>query len=177
MEIIIKPVTIEACTPDLLAQFQRHQEVKRCWRWEKDCWVLRDIAYIEDWDGTQKARVTDQLRRCLEDGGAVAGAFDGDRLVGFAAVEKELFGSCAQYADLYKIHTSLDCRNRGVGKRLFAAACDLARGFGAEKLYISAHSAEDSMAFYRKIGCVDAVEINAKLAEEEPCDCQLEFVL
>ena len=46
-----------------------------------------------------------------------------------------------------------------------------------DKLYISAHSSKESQAAYKAIGCVHAEEINQKLAEEEPCDVQLEYVL
>ena len=63
------------------------------------------------------------------------------------------------------------------GKRLFELGCDSARGLKAEKLYISAHSSKESQAAYKALGCVHAEEINRKLAEEEPCDVQMEYVL
>jgi len=44
-------------------------------------------------------------------------------------------------------------------------------------LYISAHSSKENQAAYKALGCVHAKEINPKLAEEEPCDVQLEYVL
>ena len=47
----------------------------------------------------------------------------------------------------------------------------------ASKLYISAHSARESIAAYRKYGCINAEEINEALAEKEPCGLQLEFQL
>lgn len=64
-----------------------------------------------------------------------------------------------------------------VGKTLFYKACEEAKKLGADKLYISAHSSRESQAAYKAIGCVHAEEINRKLAEEEPCDVQLEYVL
>lgn len=48
---------------------------------------------------------------------------------------------------------------------------------GAKKLYISAHSSEETQAFYKALGCVEAKEYNSKLVAEEPCDCQLEYSL
>lgn len=54
---------------------------------------------------------------------------------------------------------------------------DKARIMGAQKLYISTHSLEESQLFYTKVGCIDAVEINKKLAEYEPYDRQMEYVL
>jgi ribosomal protein S18 acetylase RimI-like enzyme len=165
------------CTPELLARFSRYQEVKRCWRKEDAKWVLKDISYVGQWDEKKKQSVIVSLFSCIQNGGRVVGAFIGDTLVGFASIDAKLFGSQNQYVDLAMIHTSDGYRNKGIGRQLFNVACEHAKELNAKKLYISAHSAEDSMAFYRKIGCVDAIEINQELAEKEPCDCQLEYTL
>ena len=52
-----------------------------------------------------------------------------------------------------------------------------AKEHAAEKLYISDHSAVESQAFYRSMGCVEAKEHNRAHVEKEPWDCQLECVL
>lgn len=65
----------------------------------------------------------------------------------------------------------------GVGRQLFTRLCAEARRIGAEKLYISAHSSRESQAAYRKLGCVHAEEIIPAIAQEEPWDVQLEYVL
>lgn len=59
----------------------------------------------------------------------------------------------------------------------FYQACEEARRLGADKLHISAHSSKENQAAYKALGCVHAKEINPKLAEKEPCDVQLEYVL
>ena len=41
----------------------------------------------------------------------------------------------------------------------------------------SVHSSKESQAAYAALGCVHAEEINVKLAEEEPCDVQMEYKL
>ena len=68
-------------------------------------------------------------------------------------------------------------RGQGIGRALFRLACREARALGAERLYISAHSARETIAAYRAFGCVEAEEINWTLAKKEPCDVQLEYVL
>lgn len=50
-------------------------------------------------------------------------------------------------------------------------------GFGADKLYISGHSSKESQAAYSALGCKHAEEINEILAEAEPFDVQLEYIL
>ncbi len=38
-------------------------------------------------------------------------------------------------------------------------------------------SSKESQAAYRKFGCIEATEINQVIAENEPYDVQMEFVL
>lgn len=69
------------------------------------------------------------------------------------------------------------CRQE-LDRALFAGAdLFLAAGQGGQKLYISAHSAVESQAFYRKMGCVEAEEYDPAHTAAEPCDCQLEYLL
>ena len=68
-------------------------------------------------------------------------------------------------------------RGKGIGTALFLAAKEWAKTRGARKLYISAHSAIETQAFYRKMGCVEAAVYNQAHVEAEPYDCQLECLL
>lgn len=105
------------------------------------------------------------------------GAFVHEELKGFVSVESGLFGSNREYLDLSSLHVSEDMRGKGIGRTLFRSAMDWARERGAAKLYISGHSAVESQAFYRAMGCVEAREYNQSHVEKEPCDCQLECPL
>ena len=90
---------------------------------------------------------------------------------------QELIVDLQETLDLTNIHVSEDQRNCGIGKALFGAAKAWAKEHAAEKLYISAHSAVESQAFYRSMGCVEAKEYYREHVEKEPWDCQLECVL
>ena len=114
------------------------------------------------------------LRRTADKGGFVYAAFSENALKGFASVEAGLFGGEERYLDLSSIHVSEDMRGRGIGKALFAAAKDWARSQGAGKLYISAHSAVESQAFYQVMGCAEAKLYHMGHVAAEPYDCQLE---
>jgi len=174
---IFKKLALEDCQPNLLAEFDRRQEVKRCWRREDGQWRLQDIAFVEDWEQARKRRESQNIATCTRCGGAVIGAFLDGRLIGFSGVIHELFGTNKAYAQLDMLHVSLPFRNQGIGKQLFHMACDQARLLGAKKLYISSHSAEETQAFYQAVGCRDADEIDPKLYEKEPLDRHLEFIL
>lgn len=76
---------------------------------------------------------------------------------------------CFQVSEPYRHH--------GIGRQLFSLAREEAKKIDAEKLYISACSAKETQAAYKALGCTLAEEINERLAEEEPCDIQLELAL
>ncbi|WP_312652358.1 GNAT family N-acetyltransferase [Proteiniclasticum sp.] len=161
----------------LFEGFKRHQEVKRCWRKIDGTWMLKEIAFIEEWGSEEYAFLVRCLINTVNEGGTVWGAFHESRLYGFASLENRFFGKRNHYLQLSSIHISDGYRGQGIGKVLFSLASDQARERGAEKLYISAHSSEETQAFYRKAGCVEASEYNERLSGEEPCDCQLEYAL
>ena len=161
----------------LFSNFDRYQEVTKCWRKENDKWVLKDISFTENWGPDEYESLVKCLQKTIMTGGTVFGAFSDNNLVGFASLENQFFGSKNDYLQLSSIHTSNSCRGRGIGKKLFNLVCKKAREAGAEKLYISAHSSEETISFYKALGCKEALEYNKNLVDKEPCDCQLEYVL
>jgi len=68
-------------------------------------------------------------------------------------------------------------RGKGIGKTLFQLSKEWAKEHGAKKLYIAAHPAIESQAFYKAMGCVEALEYSPTHVEKEPLDCQLECIL
>jgi len=157
--------------------FIRRQEVRECWRKVDGQWKLLPIAYVEDWDLEARRVRAERILRGIRSGGVAYGAWRQGSIVGFARLALPAFGSENQYIDLAQLHVSEPFRRLGIGGKLFRLACQGARELGASRLYISAHSAKESAAAYRKYGCVEAEEINQSLAEKEPCDMQLEFRL
>lgn len=173
----MRSLRFEDLNPELFRQFNRFQPVTKCWRKEEGRWVIRDIAFIEQWSDDDYAHLLDSLRHTLSRGGWIGGAFEDDRLIGFASVEGVFFGEQGEYLQLSNLHVSFESRRKGTGKALWKEAASWARRAGAGKLYISAHSAVESQAFYRMMGCTEAVWVHPDLAEAEPCDCQLEYDL
>ena len=105
------------------------------------------------------------------------GAFDGDRIIGFATVSHRIFGAVARYVQLVCLQISEEYGRRGIGRKLFSMSCEEARRLGADKLYISGHSSKESQAAYRTLGCGFAEEINEELAAAEPFDVHMEYRL
>ncbi len=161
----------------LFRTFIRRQVVDQCLRRENGVWVVRSDPFIDDWTEEDYQTLIRCLHNTVHTDGFVCGAFSDGELKGFVSVENGFFGGENRYHDLSSLHVSEDMRREGIGKALFLAAAEWARKQGAKKLYISAHSAIESQAFYCAMGCVEAAEYNQKHVEAEPFDCQMEYVL
>lgn len=117
-----------------------------------------------------------RFKKTLENGGTAFGCFHGGKLIGYATVNAAVFGQQG-YVLLDQLFVSNTYRGKGIGKRLFALCAEQAQQFGAKKIYLCAGSAENTIAFYGKMGCVLAAEPDRKLVEEDPRDIQLEYTL
>ncbi len=159
---------------DLFHAFVRRQIVTKCWRKEENKWVIKDDPFIDDWGKSDYEELIGCLKNTIATDGLVYGAFIDNVLKGFVSVEGAPVGSNCQYMDLSSIHVSQDVRGQGIGRELFLIAKAFAKKRNAGKLYISAHSAVESQAFYRKMGCKEAEEYIIEHVEKEPYDCQLE---
>lgn len=176
-KILYKELEVNNINESLFKSFNRYQDVKKCWRKENNNWILKDIAFTEQWGSEEYEYLIKCLKNTIKTDGKVLGAFNGKTLVGFASIENLFFGSHNQYIQLSCIHISYECRGMGIGKKLFNLISSAAKNMGAKKLYISAHSSEETQAFYKALGCIEALEYNAELVKHEPCDCQLEYSL
>ena len=174
--MIYREIGISELDFGLFASFIRRQIVTDCWRRDGDVWVMKPDPFIDDWAYCDYRTLIGKLSQIKASGGFVYGAFsEAAGLKGFAAVDSRLFGSDMQYMDLAELHVSSDMRRRGIGSVLFSAAVQFASSRAARKLYISAHSACETISFYRAMGCTDAVWHDPEHVRKEPYDLQLEY--
>jgi len=160
-----------------LVRFIRLQVTNRVKFVENGRTLFRDDSFVDDWDAGKKTQVIEDLRRCILEGGFVAGAFAEGALIGFANIENSPLGAGNGYLELPYIHVSREYRGQGLGRKLFTLCCEAARQRGAGKLYIAAHPAVETQEFYAALGCVPAAEIIREILVREPMDIQLEYLL
>ena len=145
-------------TPKLFQDFIRHQTVQDCYRKREGRWVIEPAPFIDDWSREEYDFLVQCLKDTIDGNGAVYGAFQAEALglpgilKGFVSVEGGHMGSRGQYRDMTSLHVSEDLRGHGAGRQLFLLAKDWARDHGAEKLYISSHSAVETQRFYESMG-------------------------
>ncbi len=176
-EFVYRRLAEHEITLGLFSAFERRQVVTKCWRKNGGQWQIQEDPFVDQWDTADYAELVRCLRNTVRTGGVVYGAFGGGVLKGFVSVEAEPLELQGNYLDLTSLHVSEDCRRAGAGTALFRLAAAWAKAQGAEKLYISSHSAAETQAFYRGIGCRDALQRHAGHTAAEPFDCQLEFDL
>lgn len=160
---------------ELFESFVRHQTVTKCRRKIDGEWTVVEDPFTDDWTEKEYQILVGCLKNTVLTGGFVCGAFYRGVLKGFVSVEASLLDKEQRYKDLSSIHVSEDMRGHGIGRALFEKAAVWAGQTGADKLYISSHSAVETQAFYQAMGCVEAKWYHKEHVEREPCDCQLEY--
>ena len=173
-----RQLALDDVSPDILEHFNRYQEVKKKWEKKDGEWALINSPHIlKNWDITTKQQVV--MKDCTESigsGGCLCGAFDNEKLIGFCAISHNPIGSKEQYMQLRQIHVSYEYRGKGIGRKLFSLSADAMENCVTKKFYIVANPSEESQAFYRAMGCVDAEEIISELFEDE-YDVHMEYLL
>lgn len=173
--IEFKTMRLSSC--DDIKMINPKQYINKAWRLVEGERKLITIDYMEnDWpDGYERYR--NELENIIKNNGIAIGAYEGNQLLGFVSLNRNIFGETAKYMLLDSMFVTYEARGRGLGHRLFNKCCEAAKESGADKLYICAASAEETIAFYRACGCVEAVEINEYLYQQDTRDLQLEFSL
>lgn len=149
--------------------FARHQRVTECWRKINGEYRLMPCSFVDDWPAERKRQIAAEI---LDGDFITFGAFDEDRVIGFAMLKRQLN---ADKMILDSLQVSEEYRHRGIGRKLFSLAVIEARANGANKLYISACSSNETIAFYKAMGCILAEEVIPEMADDEPFDLQLEY--
>jgi len=176
--IEIKELTLSDINDNLFDNFNRYQKSTKSWYKINGNWALINEEDITDWDKNQKDYLIKLFfDTIIEKRGYLFGAYKDKKLIGFSVLLNDRFGTKGQYVNLAFLHISLDYRHKGLGKKLFGLCVDKAKENGYGKIYISANNVEESIGFYLKNGCKDAMEINKQLAEEEPTNRQLEYII
>ncbi|WP_286908525.1 GNAT family N-acetyltransferase [Clostridium sp. UBA1652] len=176
MELVYRKLSLEEC--ECIKEIDPSQYIGKAWREIEGKRQLVEINYQdEDWPNGYEYHIS-HLRETILSGGSAIGAFNLDnKLLGFATVNPQVFGEKYKYVLLDQLFITLDYRNKGIGKKLFMLSTEEVRKWDADKIYICAGSAEETIAFYFKLGCKEVEEINKELYEIDRRDYQLEFSL
>ena len=156
----------------------RSEVIDRVYHFRKGGLVLEPEHYdMIGWPLGAAEKRTPILVDCFSIGGWFYGLFDQEKLIGVAVLESKFIGHAKDQLQLKSLHVSRAYRKQGLGRRLFESAMTEARARGAKRLYISAMPSENTIDFYRRLGCLVTREIDAELFALEPEDIHLECEL
>lgn len=162
---------------ELIRQIDVTWYIRNAWRWNASTgkYELREINWTEYELPNGYEWHLKRFRETIQFGGKAFGCFEGNRLIGYATLNATVFGKKEKYVLLDQLFISKNDRNHGIGKKLVSLCVSQAALFGAEKIYLCSASAEDTIAFYKKLGCKEATERDEELFAEDPNDIQLEL--
>ena len=178
MDIYFKEIKADELHSNMLQNFNRYQYVENDWYPDENGgYYLVHQPHEENWDDSEKTKIVGKWLSALNNGGKSFGAYEGEKLVGFAFIDGTRLGSEKQYLELLYFHVSYEYRGKGIGKKLFHLCAEAALQLQCKKLYIVASSSEESQKAYHKLGCVYAKERIPYLYEQRPYDVHMEFLL
>lgn len=136
--------------------------------------VIEEAGFdVRGWEAGRPAEQTPVFEASFDAGAWFVGAFDGERLVGIAVLERDFFGADERTLQLSFLHVSAEVRGTGVGTALFERARAEAKQRGANRMYVSATPTENTVRFYLARGCEVLAEPDARLFALEPEDIHL----
>lgn len=162
---------------DRIAEIDATSFIKNAWRMNESSgeYELTEINWTDEELPNGFEWHLEHFNNTIQNGGKAFGCFENNILVGYATLDAKVFGKKKRYVLLDQLFVSNAYRNKGIGRRLVAMCMEHAGLFGAEKIYLCAGSSENTIAFYKMLGCVKAEEINQILFDEDPNDIQLEL--
>jgi len=104
---------------------------------------------VDHWDAQGRRRRAETWAAEVEKGGVFLGAFDADRLVGFAVLGHK-YGDGS--AELSAIFVDSDYRRRSVGSALVRASENAAARRGVKALFIYSNPTAPTVDFYLSLG-------------------------
>jgi predicted N-acetyltransferase YhbS len=153
----------------------RSEVIDHVYYFERGTLVLKpEHSDVDGWPPGEAEKYTPLLIDCFARGGWFYGLFDEAKLIGVAVLDGRFIGRKKNQLQLKFLYVSRTYRQQGLGQRLFALAKAEACARGAKRLYISATPSENTVDFYRRLGCVVTREMDPELFALEPKDIHLE---
>eukprot|EP01133_Synstelium_polycarpum_P011857 gene11857-13820_t len=172
MEIRYQNMTPEMATK--LSDIDRSETIERLYELKDDRLVETEtLLESKGWSAQELKEIEDRYLLNLKNGAAAAGAFYGERLIGFGVLGYEFLGKEKNQLALDLMYVSRDFRRKGIGAALLKILETEAKKKGAVYLYISSSETQSAVSFYKKSGGALTKEVDEELFKKEPKDIHM----
>ncbi len=118
-EIIYRKINENELNTEIFSNFNRYQQVNKCWRKRNGQWTLENIAFTEQWGKEEYEFLVECLKNTLNTGGAVIGAFIEGKLAGFTSIENKFFGSKVSIYNYLQFMFHMKAEEKALAKNFF----------------------------------------------------------
>jgi ribosomal protein S18 acetylase RimI-like enzyme len=125
------------------------------------------------WNTRQLDQLLERFRIEISNGGIAYGAFENERLIGFAVLGQKIRGKKKDRLQVDLMYVTRNFRRQGIGKRLMNELSKEAINRGAKFLYISSTETESAVNFYKNYGSELTDELDQELFDLEPNDIHM----
>jgi GNAT superfamily N-acetyltransferase len=175
-EITYRPLKDEEL--DRVEEIDRTELITHIYYMREGGLVLEEERYdMKGWPPGRLPEIKEHLHACMAEGGSAWGAFDGDSLVGLAALDGRWYGARGRTLDMYFLHVSDGHRHQGIGRRMVELVKERAREMGAERMFVSGLPSLNTIRFYRAVGFDMAEDVDRRLLDREPEDIHMDMEL
>ncbi|GGA45782.1 GNAT family N-acetyltransferase [Paenibacillus physcomitrellae] len=159
---------------DLLSHIDRSEYIRAIYRQIANGVEERAAGHeCTGWDAASLRKLQQRFEEELEAGGAAFGAFEGERLVGFAVLAHQFRGEHKDRLQLDLMYVTRSHRRQGIGRSLMDEVKREAVLRGARYLYISSTETDSAFNFYRDAGSEPTEEVDQELFTLEPEDIHM----
>ena len=173
--IIFKDLEINDINPNLLEKINRFQRVERYYKKIDGNWVIKSTNYSVDWSDWKRKEILGTFVHALNNGGNVIGAYENEKLIGFAVLLGKKIGINEDNIELKYMYVSLEYRHKGIGKRLFKLCIEKAIEKKVKKIRILVDDPEETQRFFIRLGFTDAKEEVKNGIEKYPYHREMEY--
>lgn len=160
---------------DLIWRIDRREVIERIYELRAGRLMLCDAFFdMQGWPPGEREHSMPWLEESFDRGAVFLGVFHGPDIVGIMVLDTLRLGPRRDLLQLSFLHVGRDYRGRGLGTALFEEATRVARGLGAQGLYVSATPSERTVGFYLARGCRPIAVPDPVLFEREPEDIHFE---
>lgn len=162
----------------LLAEIDRSEKIFTSYRHRNGALVLIDTPISAGpFDPLELESMIQRQQELINADGKVIAAFENKQIIGAASVDRRKRGRNKDYCKMDILYVSKRSRGKKVGQTLLRKCKEIAKGFGANKLYISATPTKGTVDFYTGNKAILVKELDVELFKMEPNDIHLEIEL